>query len=103
KGLRVLPDHTWESAPPIDVLIYPGGRGTRQHLGDESIRSWLRDLAGRGTLVTSVCTGALVLADAGLLDGRPATTYWSELDLLASLGKDIEIRPDARFVDDGEV
>jgi transcriptional regulator GlxA family with amidase domain len=103
KGLRVLPDHSWDSSPPIDVLVYPGGRGTRNQLGDESIRRWVRGMASNGTLVTSVCTGALVLADAGLLDGRPATTYWSELDLLASLGNDIEIRPDDRFVDDGDV
>ena len=103
KGMRVLPDHTWEHAGDFDVLVYPGGRGTRPQLGDERIRSRLRRLKERGTLMTSVCTGSLVYADAGLLDGRPATTYWSELDLLAELGQDIERRPDDRFVDDGEV
>ena len=61
----------------VDVLVYPGGRGTRAQLGDERIRTRLRGLKGRGTLMTSVCTGALVYADAGLLDGRLATTYWS--------------------------
>ncbi len=60
-------------------------------------------MAGAGTLMTSVCTGALVFADAGLLDGRPATTHWASLDQLASLGHDIEVRPDDRFVDDGDV
>lgn len=103
KGLRVLPDHTWESAPAIDVLVYPGGMGTRSHLGDETYRKWVRGLAEGGTLMTSVCTGALVLADAGLLDGRPATTYWSALGLLESLGEGIETRPNDRFVDDGDV
>ena len=103
KGLRVLPDHTLETVPPLDVLVYPGGVGTRRHLGDETVRSWLRDLAGTGTLITSVCTGSLVLADAGLLDGRPATTHWASLDLLAGLGTEIEVLPDERFVDDGEV
>ena len=53
--------------------------------------------------MTSVCTGALVYADAGLLDNRPATTYWAALDLLASLGTGIDVQPQARFVDDGEV
>ncbi len=56
-----------------------------------------------GALVTSVCTGSLVLADAGLLDGRPATTHWGSLELLPTLGHEIEVRPDDRFVDSGEV
>ena len=103
KGLRVLPDHTWESMPAIDVLVYPGGQGTRPQLGDETIRDRLRKLAAGGTLMTSVCTGALVYADAGLLDGRPATTHWGTLDQLGTLGTDIDVRPDDRFVDDGDV
>ncbi len=104
KGLRVLADHTWDELPgPIDVLVYPGGRGTRPQLGDEAIRSRLRDLAAAGALVTSVCTGSLVLADAGLLDGRPATTHWGSLDHLARLGSDVDVRPDDRFVDTGDV
>ncbi len=103
KGMRVLADHTWADAPPIDVLVYPGGLGTRSQLGDERIRSWVRDVAQRGALMTSVCTGALVFADAGLLDGRPATTHWASLDTLQSLGSGIDIRPDDRFVDTGEV
>jgi transcriptional regulator GlxA family with amidase domain len=103
KGLRVLPDETWESAPPVDVLVYPGGRGTRPQLGDEAVRSWIRGIAGTGALVTSVCTGSLVLADAGLLDGRPATTHWASLELLPTLGHEIEVRPDDRFVDTGDV
>ncbi|MGH9053488.1 MAG: DJ-1/PfpI family protein [Acidimicrobiia bacterium] len=103
KGLRVLPDYSWDSAPPLDLLVYPGGRGTRQQLGDEVLGGWVRRLYEAGTLMTSVCTGALVYADAGILDGRPATTHWGSLELLSTLGKDIEVRPDARFVDDGQV
>ncbi len=103
KGLRVVPDETWVSAPPIDVLVYPGGRGTRAQLGDEAIRGWIRGISDRGALITSVCTGSLVFADAGLLDGRPATTHWGSLEVLPTLGRDIEVRPDDRFVDDGEV
>jgi transcriptional regulator GlxA family with amidase domain len=103
KGLRVLPDVTWATAGHIDVLVYPGGMGTRPQLGDETVRERLRGLAGDGTLMTSVCTGALVYADAGLLDGRPATTYWAQLELLASLGRDIDVRGEDRFVDDGDV
>jgi transcriptional regulator GlxA family with amidase domain len=103
KGLRVITDHTWDDAPPMDVLVYPGGRGTRGHLGDEAIHDWLRGLAGDEVLLTSVCTGSLVLADARLLDGRPATTHWGSLELLAELGDGVEVRPDDRFVDDGAV
>ena len=104
KGLRVLPDRTWADPGQIDVLIVPGGIGTRRLLGaDEPLLGRLRALAGAGTLMTSVCTGSLVYAAAGLLRGRPATTHWSALDLLASLDPTIEVRPDDRYVDDGDV
>jgi transcriptional regulator GlxA family with amidase domain len=102
KGLRALADTTWDEIGDVDVLVYPGGRGTRAQLGDDRIRARLRALAAGGTLMTSVCTGSLVFADAGLLDGRPATTHWGSLDLLGELGA-VEVRPDARFVDTGEV
>ena len=103
KGMRVVPDTSWKELGDIDVLVYPGGRGTRAQLGDETIRSRLRGLRQQGTLMTSVCTGALVYADAGLLDGQPATTYWSAFDELLPLGRDIAPRPDDRFVDNGDV
>jgi transcriptional regulator GlxA family with amidase domain len=103
KGLKVLPDHSWASAPPLDVLVYPGGRGTRRELRDEAVLAWLRDTQRRGTLMTSVCTGALVYAAAGLLRGRPATTYWDQLALLQEIEPTVAVRPDDRFVDSGEV
>jgi transcriptional regulator GlxA family with amidase domain len=103
KGMRVLPDTSWDDAGAVDVLVYPGGRGTRAQLGDERVRARLRNLKTNGTLMASVCTGALVYADAGLLDGLPATTYWSAFDELLPLGNDIEPRPDDRYVDAGDV
>jgi transcriptional regulator GlxA family with amidase domain len=103
KGMRVLTDMSWDDLGDVDVLLYPGGRGTRTQLGDERIRARLRGLKEQGTLMTSVCTGALVYADAGLLDGRPATTYWRAFDELLPLGREITPRPDDRFVDNGEV
>jgi transcriptional regulator GlxA family with amidase domain len=103
KGLRVLPDHTWASAPPIDVLVYPGGRGTRRELTDPAVVEWIRAIRDSGALMTSVCTGSLVYAAAGLLKGRPATTYWALLDRLLELDPSIELRPDDRFVDSGDV
>lgn len=103
KGLRVLADHTWQTAPPFDLLVYPGGRGTRAQLGDKAIHHRLRKLAEDGALMTSVCTGSLVYAAAGLLDGRPATTHWESVELLRSLGEGVDVRPDERFVDDGNI
>ena len=103
KGLRVLPDETWESAPPLDVLVYPGGFGTRAQLQDDAVLDWVRGVSSSGAVVASVCTGSLVLAAAGLLDGKPATTHWGSLELLPTLGTDIEVRPDDRFVDNGNL
>jgi transcriptional regulator GlxA family with amidase domain len=103
KGLRVLPDETWDTAPALDVLVYPGGRGTRTELADEAVLDWIRGIAASGAVVSSVCTGSLVLAAAGLLDGKPATTHWGSLELLPTLGRDIEVRPEDRFVDNGSV
>ena len=103
KGARVLADHTWADHPPLDVLVYPGGEGTRRQLGDREVRRWLQAVAEEAQVVASVCTGSLVLADAGMLDGRPATTHWASLDDLARLGSDIEVRREDRFVDAGDV
>lgn len=103
KGMCVLPDHTVEDAPSPDVLLVPGGQGTRPLIGDTDVQSWLRGTASSGTLMTSVCTGSLLLAGAGLLDGRPATTHWASLEALGELGEGIDVRGDDRFVDAGEV
>ena len=103
KGLRVLPDHTWETAPEADVLLVPGGRGTRPLTKDEPTLDWVRAGQARGALVTSVCTGSLVLAAAGLLRDRPAATYWGSFDELRALDATIDPRPDERFVDSGEI
>jgi transcriptional regulator GlxA family with amidase domain len=103
KGLRVLADHSWESAPEIDVLVYPGGRGTRAQVGDDEVRAWLRSVHERARVTTSVCTGAFVLADAGLLKGRAATTHWDDFDELLGIDPSIEARREDRFVDEGDV
>ncbi len=103
KGMEIKTQFPVAEAGELDVIVYPGGFGTRRQIGDQHIANWLRELAERGTLITSVCTGSLVLADAGILRNRPATTYWSRLDALRELDPTIEIRPDDRFVDSGEV
>jgi transcriptional regulator GlxA family with amidase domain len=102
-GLQVVPKHGWDDAPPIDILVVPGGFGTRGLLTDEKTLAWIRGQAGRATHVTSVCTGALLLAKVGALAGRRATTHWAALDLLASIDPTIEVQRDARVVSDGIV
>jgi transcriptional regulator GlxA family with amidase domain len=95
----------WEvaNAGKLDVLVYPGGKGTRRELKDDAVLDWLRSTQASSTLMTSVCTGALFYAAAGFLRERPATTYWSAHDLLHELEPTVESRPHDRFVDAGEV
>lgn len=103
KGL-VLGAHTsYAEVRALDVLIYPGGEGTRPHLRDETQLAWVRAQRETVPLMTSVCTGSLVYAAAGLLKGRPATTHWFEFDAL--IAADPTLLPDrsSRFVDDGDV
>ena len=99
--LRVIPDHDFAMAPPIDLLVVPGGFGTRALLQDGAVLDWIRRIAAGTSRVTSVCTGALLLAQAGLLAGRRATTHWGALDLLASLDPTIRVDAAARVVKDG--
>lgn len=102
KGLVIEAHGFFEDAPPLEVLVHPGGN-TRALQEDPDHLEWL--VAQRATvpLLTSVCTGSLVYAAAGLLKDRPATTYWNAVDRLAALDPSIEVRPDARWVDDGDV
>jgi transcriptional regulator GlxA family with amidase domain len=102
-GLRVLPHHDFASAPLIDLLVVPGGFGTRALLERAPVLEWIRERAASARQVTSVCTGSLLLARAGLLAGRRATTHWGALDLLASLDPTLTVERDLRVVDDGIV
>jgi transcriptional regulator GlxA family with amidase domain len=102
-GLTVTPAYGWEDAPPADILVVPGGFGTRALLNDPATIAWIRAAAARASLVTSVCTGALLLAKAGLLAGRRASTHWAAHDLLASLDSSIAVERHARVVSDGVV
>jgi len=102
-GLRVLPDFETRAAPHIDLLVVPGGFGTRALLQDADVLTWIRQTAAGAHRVASVCTGALVLARAGLLAGRRATTHWGALALLAELDPTIRVEANLRVVDDGIV
>jgi transcriptional regulator GlxA family with amidase domain len=100
-GLEVVPRYSWADAPAIDVLVIPGGFGTRPLLNDAATLGWIREAADRSGQVTSVCTGALLLAKVGLLHGKRATTHWAGLELLASIDPTIQVQRDRRVVHDG--
>ena len=99
-GLTVVPHCDFTTAPAIDILVVPGGFGTRPLLQDAGVLEWLRQTAAAAQRVTSVCTGALLLAQTGLLAGRRATTHWSALDRLAGMDKTISVDGASRVVDD---
>ena len=99
-GLKIIPHHDFATAPPIDVVLVPGGFGTRPLLQDAEVLAWLRRTAAAAERVTSVCTGSLLLAQAGLLSGRRATTHWSSLDRLAGIDTTVTVLAEPRVVDD---
>jgi transcriptional regulator GlxA family with amidase domain len=103
KGLTIGAHRSFDDAPKLDVLIHPGGWGTRKLLEDAEHLDWVRSQNATTSLMTSVCTGSLVYAAAGLLTNRPATTHWASLNLLSELDPTIRTDVDARFVDDGDL
>jgi transcriptional regulator GlxA family with amidase domain len=103
KGLEVMTSFSYDTVGDLEVLLYPGGMGTRTQLHDHEQIDWVRQLRATTPVMTSVCTGSLVFAAAGLLASRPATTHWASLDKLGELDPTIELRREDRFVDDGDV
>ncbi len=103
KGLVLGAHHPIAQAPALEVLVHPGGAGTRILLRDPEHLAWVREQRAVVPLMTSVCTGALVYAAAGLLRGRPATTHWAALDELRALDASVEVREHDRWVDDGDL
>src|SRR5438445_5408588 len=81
-GLRVIPDTTIDECPMLDVLVVPGGWGTRSEIENARLINWIAERGQQAETLTSVCTGAMLLARAGLLDGRRATTPWRSLPLM---------------------
>ncbi len=102
-GLSINPRYSLADAPPIDVLLIPGGYGTRPLMQDEALGAWIKDRAAQAELVLSVCTGSLLLAKAGLLDGLSATTHHLALDLLRDVAPRTTVCNEERVVDNGRV
>jgi transcriptional regulator GlxA family with amidase domain len=102
-GLQVKPDHTLADHPPLDIVVMPGGWGTRALRRQPDVLAWLKAQSAGAEIVASVCTGALVLAEAQLLDGLTATTYWDNVAMLRAEYPQVTVRDDVRFVDNGQI
>jgi len=86
RGMQIVPTVTYETCPPLDIVMVPGGPGQQDLMEDEEALSFLRRQAAQAKYVTSVCTGSLVLAAAGLLKGRRATSHWAAVEHLPLMG-----------------
>jgi transcriptional regulator GlxA family with amidase domain len=102
-GLKVVPDHRLEDCPPLDVLVVPGGWGTRREMNNARLIDWLGERAREVTTLTSVCTGSLLLGKAGLLDGKRATTHWRVLEEMRGWFPAVDVIDDRHVVEDGNV
>lgn len=100
---KVLADHGLDDCPKLDLLLVPGGWGTLQQLENERLLSWLRERASEVEILMSVCSGSGILAKAGLLDGRPATTNKQSYDTIVAQGPKVDWVREARWVDDGDI
>ena len=103
KGLVLGAHVAVMDAPALEVFLHPGGHGTRRLLSDPVHLDWIRAMRGSVPLMTSVCTGSLVYAAAGMLNGRRATTYWGAIDDLRALDPSVEVAEQDRWVDDGDL
>lgn len=101
--MKVVPDHTLETCPPLDILVVPGGRGTRRKAGNEGLLDWIATRSGKTETLTSACTGSMLLGSAGLLEGRRATTHWKSLDRMRDSFPNVEVVYDEHVVEDRDV
>jgi transcriptional regulator GlxA family with amidase domain len=102
-GLKVVPDYALADAPHLDILVVPGGQGTRREVSNARLISWIRQRAADASLTTSVCTGSFLLAETGILQGRSVTTHWASVQRMRDSYQWINVRGDARFVDEGDI
>ena len=103
KGLRVLPDHTFADAPDLDVVLVPGGEGSRTERTNPKMLDFIRRVAPGCSWVTSVCTGVFVLEAAGPANQKRVTTHWAAMDELRGLAPDLSLLENVRYVRDGNL
>ncbi len=102
-GMKVLPDYDLDDCPPLDILVVPGGWGTRKEMNNDRLISWIAECSKNLETLTSVCTGAFLLGRAGLLDGKRATTHWGSLDWMQKRFPAIQIERQKHFVEEGNL
>ena len=99
-NVKIVPNYHLGNLPKVNILLIPGGLGTRRLLEDEKFITWLSDYCNKVQVITSVCTGSLLLAKAGILKNKKCTTHWGALDLLSSLDQSLKIIKNQKVVDD---
>lgn len=101
QGTQIVPDTAYTAAPAADIVLVPGGFGTRPLVTEAGFLTWLRDYSAGAEVVASVCTGSALLAAAGLLEGHRATTNKRAYRWATGFGSDVDWQPVARWVEDG--
>jgi transcriptional regulator GlxA family with amidase domain len=102
-GMKVLPHATFDDCPALDILVVPGGWGTRSEMKNEAMLSFVKARAAQVETLTSVCTGSLILGSAGLLDGLRATTHWATLGLMQELFPKVAVDAASHVLEQGKV
>ncbi|MBF7070528.1 DJ-1/PfpI family protein [Aliarcobacter butzleri] len=102
-NMKIIPDFDFKTCPKLDILIVPGGMGTRKLMYDEKVLDFISKKANEVELLTSVCTGSLILASAKLLDGVNATTHWKSLQRMEDEFKNVKVCKDKHYVEDGNI
>lgn len=102
-GMKVLPDYSLDDSPHLDILVVPGGWGTRCEMNNSRLLAWIAERAKQVETLTSVCTGALLLGKADLLDDKRATTHWRSLEWMQGLFPKAKVESGLHFVEDGNI
>lgn len=102
-GIKVAADYTFDNHPPLDILVVPGGWGTRREIENPPAIRWIKDQSVKVEYTTAVCTGAVLLGKAGLLAGKRATTHWKSLGWMKELFPGTVVEKDLHVIQDGNV